>query len=59
MAENSRPCRRVATARGHLFRTPSQLLGSLVAGDKYDVPAAITWSYGDHSLDAFTGNDLY
>jgi alpha-amylase len=50
---------RVATAHGHLFRTPAQLLGGATpVGDKYDVPAPITWAYGDHSLDAFTGNDL-
>jgi alpha-amylase len=50
---------RVATAHGHLFRTPAQLLGgSTPVGEKYDVPAPITWAYGDHSLDAFTGNDL-
>ena len=50
---------RVATAHGHLFRTPVQLLGGATpVGEKYDVPAPITWAYGDHSLDAFTGNDL-
>jgi len=49
---------RVATAHGHLFRTPAQLVGAVAIGEKYDVPAAITWSYGDHNLDALTGNDL-
>jgi alpha-amylase len=49
---------RVATAHGHLFKTPSQMLTGTVTSEKYDVPAPITWSYGDHSLDAFTGNDL-
>jgi len=49
---------RVATAHGHFFKTPSKMLTGAVSGEKYDVPAPITWSYGDHSLDAFTGNDL-
>lgn len=49
---------RVASAHGHLFKTPTQLLGGAGSGEKYDVPAPVTWAYGDHSLDLFTGNDL-